>query len=73
MGMSARKAKRRVLAMMANTVVLQFRWVAGDPESARIMRWLGVNTGRVVNLLRRAVREHERNEATGLPSRDPLA
>jgi hypothetical protein len=59
--MSVRKAKRRVVEMMASTVVLQFRWMCGDDESRRILRWLKLNNSRVVNMLRKAVKDaHDR-------------
>jgi hypothetical protein len=58
--MSARKAKRRVVDMMASTVRLELRWMRGDPEGERIMRWLQTNTGRAANMLRAAMRNsHE--------------
>jgi len=57
--MSARKAKRRVMDMMASTVMVSFRWMAADPESAALMRRIQSNTGRVMNALKQAVKEAE--------------
>lgn len=59
MGMSARKAKRRIVDMMASTVVVQFRWMANDAEGARILRFLKSNASRAANELRKAIRNHE--------------
>lgn len=60
MTMSVRKAKRRVVAMMASTIVVQFRWLARDQEGARILRWLSSNNTRVVNALRKAIKDEQR-------------
>ena len=55
--MSARNAKRRIVEMMASTFVLQFRWMCGDDESRRILRWLKLNNGRIVNMLRKRLKD----------------
>ena len=58
MSMSARKAKHRIVDMMASTIVMQFRWIAKDAEGARILRFLKSNASRAANELRKAIRNH---------------
>jgi hypothetical protein len=57
MTMSVRKAKRRIVAMMASTVRITLRWLAPDAESARLMRQLLRDSGRVKSAMRAALKE----------------
>lgn len=57
MTMSARKAKRRIADMMASTVRIELRWMAGDAEGRRVAAWLRRNQGRWASMLRQYMRE----------------
>jgi hypothetical protein len=63
---SARKAKRRVVGMLASTVVIDLRWLSGDAEGERVRAWLAANRGTAAHLLRRAMREYVREHTKGM-------
>lgn len=60
MTMSARKAKRRVVDMMASTVRIELRWMASDAEGRRVAAWLRRNEGRWASMLRQYMRDATR-------------
>ena len=66
MSMSARKAKRRVVDMLASTVVVNLRWMSGDPEGERVRAWLAASSSTAAHLLRRAMREYVREQTKGM-------
>lgn len=55
--MSARKAKRRVVDMMASTVRVELRWMASDAEGRRVAAWLRRNQGRWASMLRQHMKD----------------
>jgi hypothetical protein len=64
--MSARKAKRRVVDMMASTVTVDLRWMMNDPDAARIQAWLKANRGTASSRLHRAMRQYAREYVENL-------
>lgn len=63
--MSARKAKRRAVDMMASTMRLDLRFMGGDAEGERVRAWLSANRGRAAQVLRAAMREYVRENSRG--------